>query len=241
MRETWIYKNRYFVFWTVVIVAVVGIGVYFGTNNGSSSEATPSTQDMGPNFRITFWNTAESNVENSFSEHVRNAVSFWQERLVEEERIKIDVKSTRLNTRTTLAYAMMNDASNIRSGGELTINLNASAYSWTDVIKHEIGHILGIGVADNWRNAVIGSNRVYYLDRNLFPETYRIYQEDYNGQEDHIPLGDSSHHFDEAVFDTELMTPYSDEGLRQPITDLTMTALQVIGWNVDMSKAEEKN
>ena len=240
MRDSWIYKNRYFIFWMVIIAAAVGVGVYFGTNGSGDSTATPSTQDMGPNFRITFWNTAESNVENSFSEHVRNAVSFWEERLVEEERINIDVKSTRLNTRTTLAYARMNDASNIRAGGELTINLNASAYSWTDVIKHEIGHILGIGVADNWRNAVIGSNSVYYLDSSLFPETYRIYQDDYNGQEAHVPLGDSSHHFDEDVFDTELMTPYSDEGQRQPITDLTLTALEVIGWNVDMSKAEEK-
>ena len=75
----------------------------------------------------------------------------------------------------------------------------------------------------------------------MFPETYRIYQEDYGGTESDIPLGDVSGHFDEAVFTTELMTPFSNEGQRQPITDLTMSALATLGWNIDMSKAEEKN
>ena len=223
----------------VLIIVGIAVGIYFGVRGSDSGGS--STQDMGSNFRITFWNTNGTNVQDSFSSYIREAVNFWEERLVETDRINIDVKSVNLNTTTTLAYASMRDSSNIKSGGELTINLNASAQNWIDVVKHEIGHILGIGAANVWRNAVIGSGGVYHLDKNLFPETYQIYQDNYDNPEDNIPLGDVTHHFDEAVFGTELMTPFSNEGQRQPITDLTLTALATIGWNIDLTKGEPKN
>ena len=100
---------------------------------------------------------------------------------------------------------------------------------------------MGIGLAYTWSNAVIGSDGVYYLSSSVFPETYQIYQNDYNGVEYDIPLGAVSGHFDESIFTTELMTPYSNEGQRQPITNLTLSALSTLGWNIDMTKAEEKN
>ena len=38
----------------------------------------------------------------------------------------------------------------------------------------------------------------------------------------------------------KLMTPYSNEGQDQPATDLTLTALKRLGWDVDLSKSEER-
>ena len=239
MSTSFMNSKTFYALFLIIIIACIGVGVYFAVGKNDSSSNT--TQNMGSNFSVTFWNTNGNNVENSFSSYVQEAVNFWEERLVETVRINIDIKSVSLNSSSTLAYAMMRDSSDIRAGGELTINLNASAHNWSDVVKHEIGHILGIGAADAWRNAVIGSNRVYHLDKNLFPETYQVYQDNYNNPEDNIPLGDVTHHFDEAVFGTELMTPFSNEGQRQPITELTLTAMATIGWNIDLSKAEPKN
>ena len=222
----------------IVLGVAIGLGVYFATKSNSGSV---TTQDFGQNFRVTYYNTEGTNVQDGYSRYLEGALNFWEDKLINEPVISLNVRAVKLQSRTTLAYASMSDSSNIRAGGDITINLNANAMNWTDVLKHEIGHVMGIGIADYWRLAVLGSNNVYYLNRLMFPETYRIYQEDYGGTESDIPLGDVSGHFDEAVFTTELMTPFSNEGQRQPITNLTMSALATLGWNIDMSKAEEKN
>ena len=225
-------------FFIVVIGIGIGLGVYFGLSNSGGSV---TTHDFGQNFRVTYYNTEGTNVQDGYSRYLEEAMSFWEDKLVNEVVIPLNVKAVELNNRTTLAYASMSDSSNIRTGGDITINLNANVMNWSDVLKHEIGHVMGLGIADYWRMAVLGSNNVYHLNRLMFPETYQIYQDDYGGTESDIPLGDVSGHFDEAVFTTELMTPFSNEGQRQPITDLTMSALSTLGWNIDMSKAEEKN
>ena len=222
----------------IVLGVAIGLGVYFATNNNSGSV---TTQDFGQNFRVTYYNTEGTNVHDGYSRYLEGALNFWEDKLINEPVISLNVRAVKLQSRTTLAYASMSDSSNIRAGGDITINLNANAMNWTDVLKHEIGHVMGIGIADYWRMAVLGSNNAYHMNSLMFPETYRIYQEDYRGTESDIPLGDVSGHFDESVFTTELMTPFSNEGQRQPITDLTMSALATLGWNIDMGKAEEKN
>ena len=82
-----------------------------------------------------------------------------------------------------------------------------------------------------------------FLRSTSFPETYQIYADEYGGSNpsNHIPLGDSGGHFQESIFTTELMTPYSNEGQDQPATDLTLSALATLGWDIDLSKAEERN
>ena len=222
----------------IVVAAAAGVGIYLSSRNESG---VTNTEEYGQKFRVTYYNSKGTNLQEGFSQYLENAVKFWDERILENTVIKLNVRAINLDTNTTLAYGSMNDSSNIRAGGDITINLNARAQNWTDVLKHEIGHVMGIGIADYWRNGVLLSNGVYYLNRMMFPETYQIYRDDYNGEEDDIPLGDVAGHFDESVFTTELMTPFSNEGQRQPITDLTMSTLASLGWNLDMSKSEEKN
>ncbi len=137
----------------------------------------------------------------------------------------------------------MNNRGNIRGGGDITINLNATAMRWADVLKHEIAHVMGIGLAYTWTNAVIRNENGVFLRSTSFPETYQIYVDEYGGSNpsNHIPLGDSGGHFDESIFTTELMTPYSNEGQNQPATDLTLSALATLGWDIDLTKAEERN
>ena len=235
--------NKYTGIFIFLVIVGVGLGLGLGLTNGGNidGKGETNTQNFRQNFEVTYYNTEGTNIQDGFSRYLEEAMTFWGDKLLEDTKIKLDVRATPLNNRTTLAYGSMNDRNDIRAGGDITINLNANAMSWTDVLKHEIGHVMGIGLAYTWSNAVIGTDGVYYLSSSVFPETYQIYQNDYNGVEYDIPLGDVSGHFDESIFTTELMTPYSNEGQRQPITDLTLSALSTLGWNIDMTKAEEKN
>lgn len=232
-------NNNYYFLVIFLLVIGVGVGVYFGLS-GSSGTTSTSNQQFRI-FDVTYHNTKSTYIPAEYGSYVSSAIEFWEDVLLEDTKINLDVHVTSLQDSRILAYGSMNNWRDIRAGGDVTINLNARAVNWTDVLRHEIGHAMGIGLAYKWKDAELGSNSVYYLDRNKFPETYEIYQRDYGGTEENIPLGDVAGHFDETVFTTELMTPFSNEGQRQPITDLTLSALATIGWNVDMSKAEEKN
>jgi len=230
------------IFFIVAVLAGITVGIYFGIkNNDGSGSGTTNTQNFGQNFRVTYYNTEGTNIQDGFSTFLEQAMNFWEDKLTEDTRIDLDVRASSLDDPRILAYGSMNNRGNIRSGGDITINLNAVAMSWTDVLKHEIGHVMGIGLAYKWTNAIIRNEDGAFLRSTEFPETYEIYRDEYGGTFNNIPLGDSAGHFRESIFTTELMTPYSNEGQVQPATDLTLSALSSLGWSIDLSKAEERN
>ena len=242
MRET---KNFFTtpvgIFLVLGIIIGVSVGIYFGIRDNNSSGGVTNTQDFGRNFRVTYYNTEGTNIQDGFSSYLREAMNYWEDKIDEDVRLDLDVRAASLEDSRILAYGSMNDRGNIRGGGDITINLNASAQRWEDVLKHELAHVMGIGLHYTWTNAVIRNENGSFLRSTVFPETYQIYRDEYNGTFNHIPLGESGGHFRENIFTTELMTPYSNEGQDQPATDLTLTALKTLGWDVDLSKAEERN
>ena len=225
----------------LIIGVIVGIGVavYFGLKDDNSGGIT-NTQNFGQNFRVTYYNTEGTNIQDGFSSYLEQAMNYWEDKIDEDIRLDLDVRAAPLDDRRILAYGSMNDRSNIRGGGDITINLNAVAQRWEDVLKHELAHVMGIGLHYTWTDAIIRNENGVFLRSTTFPETYEIYRDDYSGTFNHIPLGDSGGHFKESIFTTELMTPYSNEGQDQPATDLTLTALKRLGWDVDLSKSEER-
>ena len=224
----------------IAVIAGIGIGVYFGLKDNTSGGIT-NTQNLGQNFRVTYYNTEGTNIQDGFSSYLQQAMSYWEDKIDEDIRLDLDVRAAPLDDRRILAYGSMNDRSNIRGGGDITINLNAVAQRWEDVLKHELAHVMGIGLHYTWTDAIIRNENGVFLRSTAFPETYEIYRDDYAVTFNHIPLGDSGGHFKESIFTTELMTPYSNEGQDQPATDLTLTALKRLGWNIDLTKAEERN
>ena len=225
----------------LIIGVIVGIGVavYFGLKDDNSGGIT-NTQNFGQNFRVTYYNTEGTNIQDGFSSYLEQAMNYWEDKIGEDIRLNLDVRAAPMGDSRILATGSMNNRSNIRGGGDITINLNAVAMSWTDVLKHEIAHVMGIGLHYTWADAIIRNENGVFLRSTTFPETYEIYRDDYSGTFNHIPLGDSGGHFKESIFTTELMTPYSNEGQDQPATDLTLTALKRLGWDVDLSKSEER-
>jgi len=235
-----IFSSPLGILFITLIIAGIGVGIYFGVKSGNENSGT-TTAALRQNFRVTYYNTEGTNIQDGFSNYLNQAMTFWEDKLNEDTVIDLDVKAFPLDDPRILAYGSMNNRGNIRGGGDITINLNAVAMRWQDVLKHEIGHVMGIGLAYTWTDAVIRNENGVFLRSTSFPETYQIYANEYGGIFNHIPLGDSAGHFDESIFTTELMTPYSNEGQDQPATDLTLSALSVLGWDIDLSKAEERN
>ncbi len=231
------------IFLVIAVITGIGIGVYFSISNKTddNSGGITNTQNFGQNFRVTYYNTEGTNIQDGFSTYLEQAMNYWEDKLNENTRINLDVRASPLEDRRILAYGSMNNRGNIRAGGDITINLNAVAQRWEDVIKHEIAHVMGIGLAYKWTNAIIRNEDGAFLRNTEFPETYEIYRDEYSGTFNHIPLGDSAGHFKESIFTTELMTPYSNEGQDQPATMLTLSALKTLGWDIDIGKAEERN
>lgn len=122
--------------------------------------------------------------------------------------------------------------------------------SFTDVVTHEMGHVLGIGtlweglglldyapassqgcsavatftknpgfIGQNARNNALGA---VYSDSKFVPV------------EDEFGKGTKCGHWDEGIFDNELMTGFAEApGVTMPLSKLTIGSLQDVGYDVD--------
>ena len=232
--STTTYGNKWI--WGILIILILaGIGV--GLAIGLKSNNSVTTNLNG--FKVEYQN---GSLVSNFGTHINNATSFWNTILNEPNDIKIEVKEETISP-NILARARPYSSTNLKAGGIIYFNTNARYHDWDFVTKHELGHIFGIGSNEKWDNNIYQVNGQYYLSRLGFPETYQIYTDYFGGTESGTPIGDARGHFDEAVFDRELMTPIAEEeGVNQPVTLLTLTALKELGWgNIDLSQAQSYN
>ena len=109
--------------------------------------------------------------------------------------------------------------------------------SLTNVILHEIGHILGIGTLWGVLGLRSGSN---YVGAYALAE-YRTLSG--NPSATSVPLetgggsGTAGSHWSEALFDSELMTGYAENGA-MPLSRLTIGALRDLGYAVNYAAAD---
>ena len=157
----------------------------------------------------------------------------------------------------------------VRSGNELTaigcivfdsadIDLLEKQGELSNVVLHEMGHVLGIG---SFWQPISGFNSRSLLEfrtsalmqicntANSFSQkplfkgelTNREYQAlGGSGQtpvEDEYGAGTQCSHWDEGLFAHELMTGFSNEG-EMPLSRLTIASLADLGYEVDFSKAD---
>jgi Ca2+-binding RTX toxin-like protein len=114
--------------------------------------------------------------------------------------------------------------------------------TWTNVILHEMGHILGIGTLWDDDYLDLRNNAGNYIGTYGLAE-YRTLSGNFAATS--VPLehgggsGTAGAHWDEAIFNTELMTGYAEAGgVPMPISRLTIGALQDIGYTVNYSAAD---
>ena len=113
---------------------------------------------------------------------------------------------------------------------------------WRDVIKHEMGHVLGIGTmwksnkdSNDWFTYV-GSKGIQVW-RNYCPNS--IYASP-PIENDGGP-GTKGGHWDETCFVNELMTGWLQGGTANPMSVLTVAALEDIGYTVSYATATSTN
>jgi hypothetical protein len=112
--------------------------------------------------------------------------------------------------------------------------------TWTNVILHEMGHILGIGTL--WDTLHLKNGAGNYIGARALAE-YRTISG--NAGATSVPVehgggsGTAGAHWDEGIFNTELMTGYAEAGgVGMPISRITVGALHDLGYTVNYSAAD---
>lgn len=226
-----------FSFILILIILLIVFAVLWGSDNGDSGSTSSANNSSVVGLMGKFIYERGEGVVGNYDNDIKMALKTWDE--IIQDDVKIDVAFYAYSSNDdTLAFAFMNDEDDIYSGGVVYINtFNRAETSMKNIIEHEIGHVLGIGTSKKWNDASNGM----ILDKDKFPETYKFYTSWEKGtpDKDGVPLGSNGHHFSEEVFDTELMTPFSEKkGVDLPLSKLTLNALVDIGWKVDISKAD---
>jgi hypothetical protein len=194
-------------------------------------------------------------------------VILYRSDITSTNRLAIDLKGANLNltdnSPDTITFAFAQPKLVLEGGkvkinsGSSTINtrrlgeLNANPTYLKGVMIHEFAHVLGFGglwqpvdyTASNGVVSKVGNNFVDLTTATYQANSYAGWV--YGGLVGQataaaIPLDRLSlSHWDEGVFDTEMMTPISELlGVATPVSALTLAALRDLGWQVNMGAAE---
>jgi hypothetical protein len=112
--------------------------------------------------------------------------------------------------------------------------------TWTNVILHEMGHVLGIGTL--WRVNKVHSGSTH--DANYRGSSAKQAWKDM-GCSGRLPVetdgayGTAGGHWDEACLDGELMTGYVERGQSMPLSRLTIASLKDMGYGVNLNAADK--
>lgn len=117
------------------------------------------------------------------------------------------------------------------------------------IVTHEAGHVLGIGITSSQVQTLWGSNaNALGTHDPFFSGSGAVSGFDGVGGDAHlsdgVPLanrggdGTAGAHWREANLETELMTGFIDAGVDMPISAVTVGALDDIGYTVDRSAAD---
>jgi hypothetical protein len=148
--------------------------------------------------------------------------------------------------RATWCYAY--DESRLPGVGFLEINTYYSDYMnsygiFTDVVLHEIGHVIGFGTS--WYQSALlagaDTDDPYFTGASAIQAFSNGFGSTYTGPK--VPVenvgggGTRNAHWRESVFDDELMTGYA-EYTSMPVSKTTLGSLADLGHTVDMSESD---
>jgi hypothetical protein len=153
---------------------------------------------------------------------------------------KIDGISSAVNT---LAYASPTHARSdyLPYRGTMTFD-EVDFATWddtflTDVILHEMGHVLGVGSIWSYKGLVSGrGNNIQFTGM----EARKAYQEllgPLAPLPSGLPLDSTGGHWRESTFGNELMTPYLI-GTPNPLSKITIASLKDVGYTVNLGLAD---
>lgn len=110
-----------------------------------------------------------------------------------------------------------------------------------DVILHEMAHVLGFGTI--WRYLHMLDDAGNFIGKEAVAIWNKMEVPDVPTGAKSVPIeksggpGTRGSHWDEDVFDNELMTGWIDRG-RNPLSELTVASMADLGYEVDASSAD---
>ncbi|MEQ9397905.1 MAG: Ig-like domain-containing protein [Longimicrobiales bacterium] len=118
----------------------------------------------------------------------------------------------------------------------------AAAGQLVETVVHEMGHVLGIGVGTPWSNILVGAGSA----DPYWPGTQSSAQFDLLGgvSINKVPVantggeGTRDAHWREATMGRELMTGFLNSGVKNPLSAISIAALQDMGYVVDVNRGE---
>jgi len=117
------------------------------------------------------------------------------------------------------------------------------------VVLHEMGHVLGIGTIWDNRGLLVNPSAVTPSADTHFRGPHAIAAFDNAGGVNYtggqkVPVeneagpGSQDSHWREAVFNAELMSPFVDSGVQNPLSRITIQSLADLGYGVDVTQGE---
>jgi hypothetical protein len=143
-----------------------------------------------------------------------------------------------VNTRTWLTtYGLM-------EFDEFDLNALVAEGLLTDVIVHEMGHVLGIGTLWDVQRALLvgeGGNDPYFQGAGARTQFTRLNRAVYSGTpvpvENSGGIGTRDSHWRESILRNELMTGFLNRS-SNPLSALSVGSLQDLGYTVNLAAAE---
>jgi len=228
--------------YTISIIIILVLLIVAGGVTAAIVLSDNSDNKTGSSVRGIFTNQYYGITENSvYDTAIKVASERWSTYIRDDVNIRVNYTTFDDSSSLILASASMTDRNDIRSGGTIRINIgrDTKPAGWDHIIEHEIGHVLGLPGSNKWTNATIVSGEDYFLDAVEFPLTAQAYY-DLKGVSGNIPLApNGGYHWNETAFTTELMTPIIEDEQELITSILTLTAMQEIGWDVDLTQAED--
>jgi hypothetical protein len=117
--------------------------------------------------------------------------------------------------------------------------------SFTDVVLHEMGHVLGIGTLWNYRRTLLAgaaSDDPYFTGPSARAQFSSLNTVTYSGNpvpvENTGSAGTRDAHWRETVLGRELMTGFLNRNVANPLSRLSIGSLQDMGYLVNLSGAD---
>lgn len=111
-----------------------------------------------------------------------------------------------------------------------------------ETVAHEMGHVLGFGTGNPWEETLVdkggadpywpGTQAVAEYQNNGGTATNAVPVENTGGQ------GTQDAHWRESDMGRELMTGFLDSGSSNPLSSITIGAMEDMGYEVDLTKAD---
>lgn len=228
--------------------------------NFSASETDPLAFSIDLNFGLGL-----SGLSEIAQSAIEEAVDFWETAIThssfeEQQNFEVTIAAGNFGGAGTLAFVPALFPTRLLStgggseleasdrllpaNGEIVLNqfyfddYNQDPNYLGDIVRHEMGHVLGIGTLWDYNDGLINRRDSSYSADSYAGEVYGELLGSFEATA--VPIEPQINgHWDEAAFDQELLTPFAEGiGSEMPLSNLTLASLRDLGWNVNFGAAE---